>query len=158
METITCAACGREQINTNRYCEMCGKECAPAQPAAAPASVAAPSAPLFEKRPPVIYSFVGVEAAAQDALNRARALSAVTKIILVIGMAGAILLMLGSLIPVCPPLEPSCWSSDKKLYNFISLFPTGLASLLSVLWLNNVSETIATRAALAAEVAKASIK
>lgn len=158
METITCAACGREQINTNRYCEMCGKECAPAQPVATPPKVAAPSGPQVEKAQPVNSTFMGVEFAAQDALNNARSLSAVNRIIFLLAMSGAILLILAAFVPVCPPLEPSCWSSDKKLFNFGTLFPMGLGSLLSVLLLNGITQTIATRAALAAEVAKASVK
>ena len=158
METITCAACGRDQISTNRYCEMCGKECAPAQPAAAPAQAAMPTAQPIQRPEPVNSSFLGVDFAAQDALNKARSFGSINRIILILGIIGSVFLMFASIVPVCPPIEPECWSSDKELYNFGTFFPTGLASLLSVLWLNGIAQTIATRAVLAAEVAKASGK
>jgi hypothetical protein len=100
-------------------------------------------------------SFVGVETSAQWALASARNLLAVNRIVFFLGMASAILLIAFSFIPVCPPFGDGCYGSSEGLYNFVSLFPLGLGTLLSVLWLNGIADTIATRAALAAEVAKA---
>lgn len=117
------------------------------------------TAPHVEEQPaPSGPTFVGVEAAAKEALIRAKALSSVSGIILALGIIGSIIFMIVSIIPVCPPLQPGCYNDEKGLYNFMALFPTGIASLLSVLWLNNISETIASRSALAAEVAKTQLK
>lgn len=117
-------------------------------------------APRIKSQEPVSVnsSFVGVGVSAQAALNSARAFSAINRVIFVLGLAGSILLIIFAFVPTCPPLEPSCWSSDKELYNFGSFITMGLGSLLSVLWLNGIAETIATRAALAAEVANEQTK
>ena len=96
---------------------------------------------------------ITVEAAAQAALNAARNLFSINKLIVIFGLAGGILLIIFSFVPVCPPLEPSCWPSDTKMYNFQSLFPLGFGAILSVLWINAIVETVASRAALAAVIA-----
>ena len=142
MSTITCTSCHYEQESTNRKCEVCGI-------GLEDGAVEAPPVKLDS-------SFYGVETSAQWALTSARNLLAVNRIIFVLGMGGAIGLMIISFVPVCPPLGEGCYSEG--LYNFLSLFPLGLGTLLSVLWLNGIADTIATRAALAAEVAKAQAK
>lgn len=152
METTTCAGCGRVQAATHRYCDMCNHDLSVTTPVST-SSVGSSSQPVSVS---VNEQFQGVEAAAQEALNRARFFTAINKIVFALGLSGSILLIIWAFIPTCPPLLTDCY--DKKLYNFVTLFPIGIGSLLSVLWLNGIAETIASRAALAAEVAKAQSK
>jgi hypothetical protein len=160
MSTITCTSCGREQANTKIYCEMCGRELAQNGSSENSGASAAANGSVKADVPPVDTnaSFIGVDGSAQAALNSARNFVSINRIVFILGIAGSILIAIFSLIPVCPPLDPGCWASDRKMYNFLSLFPLALGSLLSVLWLNGIAETIASRAALAAEVAKAQAK
>lgn len=164
MSSKTCSSCYHVQESTKRNCEMCGSELANYDTATNASSgesnldkeTAEANSKSALQGPPVKLdsSFYGVETAAQLALASARNLLTVNRIIFLLGMGGAIALMLISFIPVCPP--DGCYSEG--LYNFLSLFPLGLGTLLSVLWLNGIADTIATRVALAAEVAKAQSK
>jgi integral membrane sensor domain MASE1 len=71
--------------------------------------------------------------------------------VLWLGLIGAAVLLIVGFIPACPPGDFNCYESDKM--PSWGLIAIALATALTAWWLYALSSVIASRAALAVEVA-----